>query len=108
MQCLILSEASYPKHYGGAGRCAHVLAAGLAQRGHTIHLVSATRGELERERLDGVEVHRIPTDLDWKVLPPQREARLVSRLLNYLRKNLPLATIDVVHDFGGFLSYFYG
>ncbi len=104
----MLSEASYPEHHGGAGRCAHVLAAGLVQRGHTVHLLSATEGEYKRERIDGVEVHRVPTNVDRQVPSEQRESTLVEVLLDYVYKSLPLADIDLVHDLGGFLSYHYG
>ena len=107
MNALILSEATYPRHGGGAGRCAHLVAAGLVRRGHAVHLISATGDRLERDRIDGVEVHRVPTNLDGCAERHLQERVLSERFLSYLRDNVRLPSIDVIHDVGGFLSYFY-
>jgi len=104
---LIFSESSYPKHPGGAGKCAHLYAAGLAQRGHTVRIV-CPGDALEIETIDGVEVHRVP--LAGK--PPQPGTRIeenstAAGLLRYVLESIPMRSIDAMLDIGGFLSYFY-
>ncbi len=100
MDILFLSEPSYPLHPGGAGKCTHLLAAGLAARGHTVRLVCASDRWLRRENIDGVEVHRVS-------LPERDEAAATAVLHRYIDENLPVNSIDLVHDSGAFLSYFF-
>lgn len=106
MRLLLLSEATYPRHPGGAGKAAHVLAAGLAARGHTVHLVSGNGDLTERERIEGVDVHRVASNPPPGTAPEEREAATARRILGYLEQALPLDRVDLVHDIGGFLSFF--
>ncbi len=104
---LIFSEPTYPKHPGGAGKCAHLYAAALAHRGHAVRIVCP--GSIpEIENIDGVEVHRVP--LEGK--PPRPGTRTeengtAAGLLRYVLTNVPIQSVDVILDIGGFLSYFY-
>ena len=104
MKVLMLSEPSYPRHPGGAGKSTHVLAAGLAKRGH---ILCESREQTELETIDGVHVHRV------RLTPPdgysraEREKAFAHQLLTYLDHELPTSDIDVVHDSGGFLSFFF-
>ena len=103
----MLSESSYPRHPGGAGKCSHQLAAGLVAKGHRVHLVSETADDPCRETIDGVEVYRLPRLEGSALAPPVVEAATSEHVLQYLEEKVPLASIDVVHDSGGFLSYFF-
>jgi len=103
----MLSEPSYPQHPGGAGKCAHLLAAGLVRRGHRVHLVCRTGGEAVRERIDGVRVHRLPEPRGPHAPSERTEAATAREFLDYLTRRVPLGGIDVIHDASGFLSYFF-
>jgi glycosyltransferase involved in cell wall biosynthesis len=101
MRILILSEPSYPKHPGGAGKCAHLLAVGLVQRGHEVHLV-CPGDEFLRETISGVTVHR----LRLPNLQTIDEERINAHAtLDYIEQTLSPQTLDVVHDCGCFLSH---
>ena len=77
MNLLFFSEPSYPQHPGGAGKCAHLLAAGLAARGHQVWLVCPAGGaDAVRERISGVDVHRVPISTR-KLIAARREAGTV-------------------------------
>jgi glycogen(starch) synthase len=107
MNILFLSEPSYPQHPGGAGKCAHLLAAGLAARGHDVWLVCPTGGGASvRERISGVDVHRVPLSTR-RLTAEHGEAATARAILDYIKHKIPLNRVDVVHDLGGFLSYFY-
>src|SRR5262245_11931152 len=107
MNILFLSEPSYPRHPGGAGKSTHLLAAGMVALGHTVRIFCQCRERTEVEVVDGVEVHR----LNWSELdeaPKQtREAAIGDKILGYLTRELPLSSIDLVYDSGGFLSFFF-
>jgi glycosyltransferase involved in cell wall biosynthesis len=104
---LMFSEASYPRHPGGAGKCSHLLAAGLVARGHTVRILCQSNEETVREIIDGVEVHRVRFDLPKSVSKHDREAATAQLILTYLDETIPLTSVDVIHDSGGFLSYFF-
>ena len=106
MNILFLSEPSYPEHAGGSGKCAHFAAAGLAQAGHQVHLLCGTHGAYRKEQRDGVTVHRLPL-LRREVAAAKRESMTARTLIAYCEEEIPLSSLDVVHDFGGFLSYFF-
>jgi 1,4-alpha-glucan branching enzyme len=104
---LIFSEPSYPKHPGGAGKVAHIYAAALVRRGHSVWILCPGSAP-EKELIEGVEVHRVPLE----GLPPAPGTRIEEQstargLLSYALRELPLGRIDVTIDLGGFLSYFF-
>lgn len=107
MNILFFSEPSYPRHPGGAGKSTHLLAAGLAARGHTVRILCQSRERTERETIDGVEVHRVNYDEDDALPKQEREPAITRRFLEYLSQEVPLASLDLLYDSGGFLSYFF-
>lgn len=107
MNILILSEASYPRHPGGAGKCTHLLAAGLVKRGHTVHILCESHEEEEIEQIHGVNVHRIRVISPGSIPKEKIETYQADKVFTYLQKKLPLSSIDIVHDSGGFLSFFF-
>jgi len=59
MRVLVLCH-EYPPIGGGGGRVAQDICAGLAARGHDVHLVTAAFGDLPREETQtGVTIHRL-------------------------------------------------
>ncbi len=108
LNVVMFSEPSYPRHPGGAGKCTQLLAAGLAARGHTVSIVCQSTGEYLRETVDGVEVHRLPPPRQPPVEASRIEENMAAgAILDYVRRSIPLHQVDVLHDSGGFLSYFY-
>lgn len=107
MNILIFSEPSYPRHPGGAGKCTHLLAAGLVERGHIVHILCQSNEEQVREQIDGVHVHRLRLSNQQSIPKQKREADTVEKIFNYLEKHVPLSSLDIIHDSGGFLSYFF-
>lgn len=107
LSVLTLSEPTYPCHGGGAGKCAHLYAAGLARRGHTVRIVCPGAVPLT-QTIDGVEVHRVPLTAHPPAAGTRIEENAIAQgLLSYIRKAIPLAEIDLILDVGGFLSYFF-
>jgi 1,2-diacylglycerol 3-alpha-glucosyltransferase len=107
MDLLFLSETPYPDHGGGAGKCTHLLATSLAGRGHTVRLLCQGGGSGPPQRIDGIEVHRVPPPPREAVARQDREEATASGLLAYLEQNVPLASVDLVHDSCGFMSFFF-
>ena len=103
----MLSEPSYPRHPGGAGKCTHVLATGLVRRGHDLHILCESKEDTELETIDGVQVHRVRLTVPDGCARAEKEKSFALQMLGYLERELPASEIDVVHDSGGFLSYFY-
>lgn len=63
LRICLLSSAYPPAQYEGVGRLTHLMAQGLFERGHTVHVI--TRGEREQVTFyDGAYVHQVPTRLD--------------------------------------------
>jgi glycogen(starch) synthase len=104
---LFFSEPTYPQHPGGAGKCTHLMAAGLVARGHRATIVCPTGGgDAVRETIRGVDVHRVPV-ATRRLSAAGGESATAAAMLAYLNARVPLDGVDVVHDSGGFLSYFY-
>jgi glycosyltransferase involved in cell wall biosynthesis len=103
----MFSEPTYPRHPGGAGKCTHLLAAGLVARGHTVRILCPSNEETVRESIDGVEVHRVRFDLPKSTSRQGREDATAQLILTYLNEMVALPSVDVIHDSGGFLSYFF-
>ena len=63
LRLCLLSSAYPPDHYDGVGRLTHLMARGLFERGHTVHVV--TRGDVDRIAFrDGAYVHEVAYRLD--------------------------------------------
>ncbi|ATE58392.1 glycosyl transferase family 1 [Actinosynnema pretiosum] len=95
MRILIAAE-TFPPDVNGAARFAHRLAAGLAGRGHDVHVVClAPGGEPGTERVDGITVHRLrshrtPFHRTFRVGVPWQVSKDVAGVLDAVRP-------DVVH-----------
>lgn len=93
---VIIGAATYPPEVNGAARFAQRLAAGLAGRGHDVHVIcSSTDTKSSRTEVDGVTVHRIrsyatPVHPTFRVVTPWDGTRAVRRLLDEINP-------DVVH-----------
>jgi len=107
MQILMLSERPYPDHGGGAGKFAHLLAACLVRRGHVVHLLCYGPGGSSPYSMDGIQVHRVPFLPCEGIAPQDIEYFAMDSLLAYIRANIPMASIDLVHDTCGFLSFWF-
>lgn len=103
---LVLSDETYPRHRGGSGKCSHLLAAGLAARGHVVHLLSLTEDGGRREQIDGVEVHRVEPPAHRSSIDAT-ETAIAGHLLDYVRREIRPSELDLVHDSCGFMSYFF-
>lgn len=108
MNILFLSEPSYPRHFGGAGKGTHLLASGLAARGHTVRIACECSEASEVEHIEGVEVHRLNCDEQQALGDDVSDEASIRHWLAYLEAHIPLEELDVVIDGGGFLSYFTG
>ncbi|MGH3646335.1 MAG: glycosyltransferase [Micromonosporaceae bacterium] len=93
---IVIGADTFPPDVNGAARFAHRLAAGLAGRGHDVHVVAPSPGgPAGVEQLDGITVHRLasyrtgvhPT---FRVCPPWQAAAATRGLLRELAP-------DVVH-----------
>jgi glycosyltransferase involved in cell wall biosynthesis/GT2 family glycosyltransferase len=62
LRLCLLSNTYPPEKFGGIARLTHLMAQGLFERGHTVHVI--TRGEREQVTYyDGAYVHQIPNSL---------------------------------------------
>ena len=110
MRILMFSEPIYPVHPGGAGKCSHSIARGLVERGHRVHVVSAVEKRRGRhhQQVDGIEVHWLGTE---GLVPPgvgdAEQERTVADELGKIVEGLRPRDFDLIHDSGGFLSYFF-
>ncbi len=107
MNILILSEPSFPRHHGGAGRGTHLLATGLRARGHRVTIVCQCDEASESETIEGVDVHRLNWDHVANVPGRRGELATVSTILAHLGQRLRLNEVDVLFDSGGFLSFYH-
>lgn len=95
-QRIVIGADTYPPDVNGAANFAHRLAAGLAGRGHEVHVICPSPGTgPERITLDGVTVHRLPSHRTpfhptFRVSLPWQIARPATALLERLAP-------DVVH-----------
>lgn len=72
LRICLLSQAYPPDKFDGVGRSTHLLARGLFELGHAVHVI--TRGQAEQLAFyDGAYVHRIPLRLNryerYRLLP---------------------------------------
>ena len=72
LRICLLSSGYPPAEFGGVARLTHLMAQGLFECGHTVHVV--TRGEREETTFrDGAYVHKIPLQLEryerYRALP---------------------------------------
>ncbi|WP_236791831.1 glycosyltransferase [Amycolatopsis sp. GM8] len=90
----VVAADTYPPDINGASHFAHRLAAGLAARGHDVHVLCPSTTSRDRtEVADGVVVHRIgalrtPFHPTFRVCTPWRVARTVPALLKDIRPDL--------------------
>lgn len=103
----MFSEVTFPLHLGGGGKSSHLLAAELARRGHTVDVLSLSSEGPRRERLEGVEVHRVAPLDELSTPADELEAATARHLLAYVERELDLAGVDLVHDSGAFISEFF-
>lgn len=94
---ILIAADTFTPHINGAARFGHRLAAGLAKRGHEVHVVAPTmsRGKSYSEAMDGFQVHRlrshaVPTHPFIRVCLPWEITGEVGRLLEKIKP-------DVVH-----------
>jgi len=80
LRICLLSSAYPPAEYEGVGRHTHLMARGLFECGHTVHVIA--RGEREEVSFyDGAYVHRIPDNLQR--YPRERYLPMIHGALNY-------------------------
>ncbi len=94
---VLLVSANYAPHVGGIERFTEILAAGLSDRGHEVHVVCCRHnGAALRERMGGAWVHRIQaTDVLERRAGVPYPLPDPYRLLRCLRGRI--AEADVVH-----------
>ncbi|WP_199444156.1 glycosyltransferase [Umezawaea beigongshangensis] len=91
---IVVAADTFPPDVNGAARFAHRLAAGLAGRGHDVHVVCAQAPGAERTTVvDGVTVHRLrsyrtPFHPTFRICPPWTASAEVRRLFDELRPDL--------------------
>ncbi|MFD7894552.1 glycosyltransferase [Streptomyces sp. NPDC059743] len=95
-QRIVIGADTYPPDVNGAANFAHRLAAGLAGRGHEVHVICPSPGSgPDRVTVDGVTVHRLashrtPFHPTFRVCLPWQTGRSAARLLDRLAP-------DVIH-----------
>lgn len=106
MRVLLVTD-SYPPLIGGATRAAHLLAQELTSRGHQVRVATISQeGAPGRERLDGIEVHRLhglTLRMPWfsadpyrRNPPPFPDPETALRL----RRLIVAYSPDLVHSYG--------
>ena len=94
---VLLVSANFRPHVGGIERFVEILAGGLAERAHEVHVVCCGYEDAPREeQFDGFAVHRIPSSyvLDKRLNVPFPVPEPVS-MVRTLRRYVGRA--DVVH-----------
>ena len=107
MRILMLSEPSYPLHPGGAGMSTHLLAAGLCGRGHQVEILCQSDSTTRTDLIDGVRVHRFRWHEREDLPRHAREAATAAQILAFIEQELDPASVDLLYDSSGFLSFFY-
>ena len=93
---IVIGADTYPPDVNGAARFGHQLAAGLADRGHDVHvLCPSDAGPAGVSTMDGVTVHRVPSHRTpahptFRVCLPWQTRRMATDLVAELAP-------DVVH-----------
>lgn len=108
MRILLLSDDLPPK-VGGAGKAAWTLARGLQQRGHQVHVVTATAGPPTLEQRAGIDVHAIRAQIGerWRAyrsIYNPAAVRAFARILEQVRPDVVNAHNVHVHLSYGCLS----
>ncbi|MQA08163.1 MAG: glycosyltransferase [Pseudonocardiaceae bacterium] len=99
---ILLGADTFAPDVNGAARFAERLAAGLAERGHEVHVVCPSTDAVSREeQFRGVTVHRVashrtPVHPSFRICLPWQARRAVSRVIDEIRP-------DVVHPQAHFL-----
>jgi len=106
MRLLFFSESFYPTERGGAGRAAADVCLELHRRGHVIDVLSPSSAlTIERHELaPGLVVHNLPAGdgpLSKQIIYSY-SPRMAAEALDYVRAQIPLEALDVIHDDGGF------
>jgi glycosyltransferase involved in cell wall biosynthesis len=99
---IVIGAETFPPDVNGAARFTYRLAAGLAGRGHEVHVMCpAPTGRPSVEEVDGITVHRLrayltPFHPSFRLATPWRSARAMEPLLAEIKP-------DVVHVQSHFL-----
>ncbi|MEX1112618.1 MAG: glycosyltransferase family 4 protein [Candidatus Andersenbacteria bacterium] len=93
MKLLFLSGHYPPNTTGGGEISTHLIARGLVQAGHEVHVVCEGERKEEQE-LDGVHITRIPLGLTAKPLFEQRASKAIA---TKLVKEIELSNYDTIH-----------
>lgn len=106
MRLLFFSESFHPAERGGAGRAAADVCRELHQRGHVIDVLSPSAAlQIERHELaPGFVAHNLPAGdgpLSKQIIYSY-SPRMAAEALEYVRAQVPLDAVDVIHDNGGF------
>jgi glycosyltransferase involved in cell wall biosynthesis len=62
MRLVVLSDRIPPEHAGGAERVAWLLAGGLRDAGHDVHVIASTAGKSFEETRDGIPTYHLHAD----------------------------------------------
>ncbi len=106
MRLLFFSESFHPAERGGAGRAAADVCRELHRRGHTIDVLCPSAAlNIERHELGpGFVLHNLPAGdgpLSKQIIYSY-SPRMAAEALDYVRAQVPLEALDVIHDDGGF------
>lgn len=91
---LVIGADTFPPDVNGAARFAHQLAAGLAGRGHEVHVICPSdTGPQRTEELDGVTVHRLrshrtPYHPTFRICLPWQVKAATAALLEEIKPDL--------------------
>lgn len=106
MRLLFFSESFHPLERGGAGRVVADVCRELHRRGHVIDVLSPSSAlSIERYELaPGFTTYNLPAGDGplAKQIIYSYTPKMAAETLDYLRAQIPLDAVDIVHDNGGF------